>query len=41
MSFAGDDKDKSKAWVTSVKYIDQATVPVVKVECSLSALMDS
>jgi non-canonical poly(A) RNA polymerase PAPD5/7 len=43
MSFAGsgDEKDKPKTWVTSVKYIDQATVPVVKVECSLSALMDS
>jgi len=28
-------------WITKVNYIDQATVPVVKVQCSLSALMDS
>ena len=42
MGFLGDEKEtKVKGWVTSVKYIDQATVPVVKVECSLSALMDS
>ena len=34
-------EDGKKQWVTSVKYIDQATVPVIKVECSLSALMDS
>lgn len=28
-------------WITHVHYIDQATVPVVKVQCSLSALMDN
>jgi hypothetical protein len=28
-------------WVMHVNYIDQATVPVVKIHCSLSALMDS
>ena len=28
-------------WVVHVNYIDQATVPVVKIHCSLSALMES
>jgi hypothetical protein len=27
-------------WLTNVHYIDQATVPVVKLQCSLSVLMD-
>ena len=28
-------------WVTHVNYIEQASVPVVKIHCSLSALMNS
>lgn len=39
--WSAEGQEGKRQWVTSVKYIDQATVPVIKVECSLSALMDS
>lgn len=28
-------------WITTVNYIDQATVPLIKITCSLEALMRS
>lgn len=35
-------KDQKKyGWVVLVNYIENATVPVIKIHCSLSALMDS
>ena len=33
--------EMANQWITHVHYIDQATVPVVKIQCSLSALMAS
>ena len=30
-----------KQWITHVNYIDQATVPLIKIQCSLAALMTS
>ena len=34
-------KEIPSGWVTHVNYIEQATVPVLKIQCSLSALMNS
>jgi DNA polymerase sigma len=37
----GLSQEIQNGWVMHVNYIDQASVPVVKIHCSLSALMDS
>jgi DNA polymerase sigma len=33
-------QEMGNGWVTEVNYIDQASVPVVKLKCSLSAIME-